>query len=231
MKLQKFKKKLLASIGASTVERAHQPSSRDYWGDQRYLEKSEFLYILRVNKVFEKITQVPGHIVELGVAYGRNAVLFSHLMRIYSQEDIRKYIGFDTFDGYSDESLESESQLSGDSWRDISIKDVKKRIKASGRFTNYELVSGDITKTLPEYLDNNSNLRVALLYVDCNSYIPALAGMRAIKEFMSPGGIICIDEKRQGGETKALIEFCQENNLKFMRDNTPYSMPAYTCLP
>ena len=47
---------------------------------------------------------------------------------------------------------------------------------------------------------------------------------------MSPGGVICIDEKKQGGETKALIEFCKKHDLRFMKDSTPFSIPAYTCM-
>jgi len=45
---------------------------------------------------------------------------------------------------------------------------------------------------------------------------------------MSPGGIICIDEKKQGGETKVLLEFCNKYNLKFMKDSSSFSVPAYT---
>ena len=51
-----------------------------------------------------------------------------------------------------------------------------------------------------------------------------------LKDFMSPGGVICIDEKRQGGETKALIKFCEDNNLKYIKDATPFSIPAYTVI-
>ncbi len=182
-------------------------------------------------EVYKKINTVPGHIVELGVAYGRNTVLFSHLMRMHNEEDIRHYYGFDTFDGYNSDTLKNDSHLSPNAWKDISIEKVHKRIKKSGNFHNYTFIQGDIIKTLPEFLDANPNFRAALVYVDCNAYLPAIKSMELLKDYISPGGIICIDEKRQGGETRALVEFCKENNLQFMKDNSPFSIPAYTIIP
>ena len=209
------------------LERYH-TSLPSYWEDQKYLEKTEFKYILWLYEVYKMIDTVPGHIVELGVAYGRNTIIFSHLMQMNNQDDVRKYVGFDTFDGYTEESLANNTHLSCKSWKGISVEDVKKRIKKSGNFTNHTLIKGDLNETLAEYLKNNPNFRAALLYVDCNAYEPAINGMEMLKDFMSPGGIICIDEKQQGGETKALIKFCKDNNLKFMRNANNFSIPAYT---
>ncbi len=203
-------------------------SIKDYWGEQRYLEKTEFKYVLWLYEIYKKIERVPGHIVELGVAYGRNTIIFSHLMHMHNEQDIRQYIGFDTFDGFTEESLKVDTHLSDNSWKDISIDNVKERIRKAGDFKNYSLIQGDLIQTTAEYVKQNPNLRISLLYVDCNAYLPALAGMRILKDYMTPGGIICIDEKKQGGETRALIEFCKENNLKFIKDASPFSMPAYT---
>lgn len=203
-------------------------SAPSYWDDQKYLEKTEFKYILWLYEVYKMIDTVPGHIVELGVAYGRNTIIFSHLMQMHNQDDVRKYVGFDTFDGYTDESLASNAHLSPKSWKGISVEDVKERIKKSGNFRNNTLIKGDLNITLAEYLKKNPNFRAALLYIDCNAYEPAINGMEMLKEFMSPGGIICIDEKQQGGETKALIKFCKDNDLKFMRNANNFSIPAYT---
>lgn len=200
----------------------------DRWEDQRYLEKTEFKYILWIYEIYKKIANVPGHIVEFGVAYGRNTILFSHLIKMHNEQDIRRYYGFDTFDGYTKSSLLEDTHLSVNSWKNISLNKVKERIKISGNFENYELIKGDILKTLPVFLKNNPNFKAALVYVDCNAYTPSLEGMRLIKDYITPGGIICIDEKKQGGETKALIQFCKENNLKFIKDDSPFSIPAYT---
>ena len=41
------------------------------------------------------------------------------------------------------------------------------------------------------------------------------------------GAIICIDEKRDGGETRAILEFSQKYNLQVVKDADPFSLPAY----
>jgi hypothetical protein len=202
--------------------------------DDKYLDKQEFRYILWLDRIYEKIKNVPGHIVELGVARGRNSIIFGNLIRLNGDEEVRKYYGFDTFQGYTDEDLRDSDWLSATAWKNNSFEFVRDRIESAGYKTTCKLVAGDLKATLPKFLNDGmegftpGNLKVALLYVDCNAYLPAITGMNVLKKHMSPGGIICIDEKLQGGETKALIEFCEKNNLRFMKDASSFSIPAYT---
>ena len=211
------------------VEDNKKKSSYNYYIEsQKYLESAEFRYVLWLDRIYQKIKNVPGHIVELGVAYGRNSILFGHQIKMNGDDLVRKYYGFDTFSGYTQESLKLEPNLSDATWKDKSKGWVEDKIKRVGLDELCFLIEGDVVKTVPAFLESKPNFRAALLYVDCNSYTPSIEGMRAMKKFMSPGGVICIDEKRQGGETKALIEFCQENNLRFMKDDSPFAIPSYT---
>lgn len=203
----------------------------DYWHQQQYLTRGEFRYILWLDRIYQKILTVPGHVVELGVAYGRNAILFGHQIQMNADDAVRKYIGFDTFDGYSSASLQSESHLSSTAWKNISVDSVRERIDEAGVKHLTTLIQGDFLETIPKYVEENSGLRVALLYVDCNSYSAAVKGMELLRSYLSPGAIICIDEKKQGGETKALIEFCEKHRLRYMKDAGPFAIPAYTRIP
>jgi predicted O-methyltransferase YrrM len=199
-----------------------------YIENQKYLERSEYKYVLWLDRIYQKIATVPGHIVELGVAYGRNSIILAHQIQMNGDELTRKYYGFDTFSGYNEESLRTDKHLSAQSWKDNSKKWVQDKINRVGVGHVCELIEGDILVELPKFLEKNPNFRAALLYVDCNAYLPSFKGMEALKEFMSPGGIICIDEKRQGGETKALIEFCKKNDLIYQKDASPFAIPAFT---
>jgi len=196
-----------------------------------YLEEGEFQYILWIDRVYQKIARVPGHIVEFGVAYGRNAVLFGRMINMAGESKTRRYFGFDTFSGYTDGTLGSNPQLSAKSWMDCDKEAVDQRLVRAGVAQQTQLIEGDLVKTVPQFLSETPNFRCALLYVDCNAYEPALEGMQMMRPYMSPGGVVCIDEKLQGGETKALIEFCAKNNLEFVRDPGPFSVPAYTRIP
>ncbi len=194
-----------------------------------YLDKKEFRYVLWVDRIYTKIRRVPGHIVELGVARGRNSLIFGNLMQLHGEAHLRQYYGFDTFQGYTEEDLKADPHLKRTAWKN-NADWVQKRIEAAGYSASCKLVVGDIKQTVPDFLERNPNFRAALLYVDCNAYLAASQAMEAFKEFMSPGGVVCIDERRQGGETRALIEFCQKYDLEFVKDDSPFSIPAYTVI-
>jgi len=204
---------------------------RDYWTAQQYLTRSEYRYVLWLDRIYQKIQNVPGHIAELGVAYGRNAIIFGHQIQMNGDDAVRKYIGFDTFDGYTTETLAAETHLASTAWKKIDVKAVRERIDEAGVSPVTTLVVGDLAETIPKYVDRNSGLRLALLYVDCNAYSAAVKGLELLKDHLSPGAVICIDEKKQGGETRALIEFCERHGLAFMKDTGPFAIPAYTRIP
>ena len=199
-----------------------------YIENQKYLEYPEFRYILWLDRIYQKIVKVPGHIVELGVAYGRNSIIFSNLIKMNGDDMVRKYYGFDTFKGYTEESLSIDKHLGKENWKDNSKDYVWDKLVRLGHRDICELIEGDIVAKVPEFLENRPNFRIALLYVDCNAYLPAIKGMDFFKEYMMPGGVICTDEKYPSAETKALLEFCKKNNLELIKDNSAYSIPAYT---
>jgi len=198
--------------------------------DDRYLDRREFRYILWINAVYQKIRNVPGHIVELGVARGRNSILFANFIEMHGEQYLRKYYGFDTFGGYTDEDLQRDTHLSRSHWADLSGDWVRERIKRAGYARTCTLVEGDLMQTLPDFLKQNPKFKAALVYVDCNAYRPSLFAMRTLKDYVAPGGIICIDELMQGGETEALIEFCRESGLEYRKDPEPSTVPAYTVI-
>lgn len=225
--LKNFLKNFLNKRGYDVIEKKINEVNK-YYDSQKYLEKNEFKYILWVDRIYKKVINIPGHIVELGVAYGRNSILFSHFIDMNGETGIRKYVGFDTFAGYSDESLKNNKKLNNDYWGKNSFELTSKRVERAGAKNNVTMIEGNIIKTVPNYFEKNEDMKIALLYVDCNAYEPAIFAMNFLKKHFVPGAVICIDEKKHGGETKALIEFCETNNLKFVKDSGPFSIPAYT---
>ena len=202
-----------------------------------YLEKEEFKYTLWLDRAYSLIEETPGHIVEIGVARGRNSIIFGHLIRMNGDSSIRRYYGFDTFAGYTDDDLKSNKHLSKEAFTNTSLEFVSERLQKTNLSSVCSLIKGDIRNTASEFLKNSNSDRfqkghfqTAMLYIDCNAYEPALEAMEMFKPFMAPGGIICIDEKMQGGETKALTEFCRKYGLDYRKDAGPFSIPAYTRL-
>jgi hypothetical protein len=192
------------------------------------LDESQLENIVWIVKLFNQIENVPGHLAEIGVASGGNTILFGKLIKQYGQSTVRRYFGFDTFEGFNERDLSENEHLSGNLWksRQHSLKSVEKRIKINGLESICKLIKGDAAKTCDNFLRNYESDRFkpgmskfALLYIDCNAYIPAITAMENFYEYLSPGGVICIDEKVQGAETSALIRFAEKRGLKVLRNS------------
>lgn len=179
-------------------------------------------YFLWICSLYHQIGGIPGHIAEVGVASGRNAVLFGKLIKIFGDTSVRQYIGFDTFDGYLSEDIIRDSYLKkgNDRWKAFTRKGVLERCEANDVDDSVELFEGDASVTIPQVLTNHNGKkfqankgRFALVYIDCNAFRPAINAMSDFLPYMMPGGIFAIDEKLQGGETEAIINFAGKNNL------------------
>ena len=136
-------------------------------------------YLLWLTWLFEKSTKVPGHIVEIGVASGRNSLIFSKLISVTGENSLKKYYGFDTFEGYPLDTVNSNPGLSSKSWKSNSctLSAVTKRLEDCGLSQFCTFIKGDCRITLKQFLNSYDDIKVnkgrmviALLYIDCNSY-------------------------------------------------------------
>jgi hypothetical protein len=170
------------------------------------------------------LSKIPGHNAEIGVADGRNAIYFAKLIKLHGDESVRQYLGFDSFDGFLPRDLKKNPHLSKDEWKENSKEAVLRRAEINDVEELIEVIEGDAVKTVNATLATYhgkkfqpGQSRFALLYIDCNAEIPALARLRAFLPHMVPGGIIAIDEKMQGGETASLLKFADKNGLRCER--------------
>jgi len=190
------------------------------------ISDSDLEYLLWICSIYQKLDSIPGHIAEVGVAGGRNAVLFGRLIKIFGHASTRQYIGFDTFDGYTEKDLSRDGHLIRvhDRWKKISKADVLERCSINGVDDLIEIFEGDASKEVPKVLEKHAGkkfspgkARFALVYIDCNAYNPAINSLRAFLPYLMPGAYIVIDEKLQGAETEALMDFSKENGLTIIK--------------
>ena len=150
--------------------------------------------IIWVSNLYLKIKNVPGHIAEIGVADGRNAILFGNLIKMHNDASVRQYVGFDTFDGFNKRDLDRDNHLSGEKWKNISKLDVIKRCEDNNIEDLIELFEGDATETVPSILKNHKGKKFqpgkgkfALVYIDCNAYFPSIKSLENFLPYVVPG--------------------------------------------
>lgn len=207
-----FLKKIIINFIARTSEL--EPDARD-----KYLETTELSYLFSIFNLFLDSKQVPGHILELGVGAGRNAILFGKMLKIINQDGGAKYFGFDTFGSYTEKDLRDNPSLSRLKWAKNSYKFVDTRIRRHKLHNVCSLIKGDIRTTLPDFIKGKFNHKASghlycrLIYIDTSAYEPAKLGLHFLWDLLLPGGILAIDQRTQGGEWAALKEFCEEKKV------------------
>ena len=195
-------------------------------------------YLLWISNLYLKIKYIPGHIAEVGVADGRNTVLFGRLIKLHGDQSVRQYIGFDTFDGFKNRDLIKDKHLDNNRWKNNSLYNVLKRCHDNNVEELVEIFEGDAVDVVPKILKNHvgkkfqkNKAKFALLYIDCNAYIPAIKSMQNFLPYMMPGGFIVIDEKLQGSETDAILDFAKIHNLKVQKFAGNNQVPMYIQIP
>ena len=194
-----------------------------------YMRSSVLAKALFINEIYELITNIPGVIVEFGVWWGQNLVLFENLRAIYEPfNHTRRIIGFDTFTGYasfSDKDSKSReavftsySSVVKEGGYSVShgYREYLEELLAShegnnvlGHLRKHRVIEGDVISTVPKFFAENPETIVALAYFDLALYEPTAKCLRAIRPHLIPGSLILLDElnyPEAPGETVAFKE-------------------------
>lgn len=182
-------------------------------------------------EIYKMIKDVPGSILECGIADGFGLMSFAHFCSIFEgYHHTRKVIGFDTFDGFSELLAEDKTSnavhmkrggLRHDSYSILqgAIR-LYNQNRPLGHIEKVQLVKGDASKTIPAFLKENPYLVIALLYLDMDLYQPTKDALRLLAGRIPKGGMICFDEINHPdypGETLAVMEEIGLRNLKLKR--------------
>jgi len=183
---------------------------------------------------FRKVLCIQGDVVECGVLFGGSLMTWARASSILEPlNSQRRIVGFDTFDGFpsvserdvtgtSAQSHEGgfgfgDTDIHGDLERCVEVYDQDRQL---GHIEKVKLVKGDITETVPAYLEANPHTLVSLLHLDVDLYEPTKAALRAFVPRMPKGAVIVFDELNSPlwpGETIALLEELGVRDLRIER--------------
>ena len=187
--------------------------------------------MLFLNELYQKIIHTHGVIMEFGVRWGQNLSLFHSFRGIYEPfNHNRKIVGFDTFSGFpsvhekdGNDPIIMENAFSVTEGYEDYLDTVLKYHQQESpipHMKKYELVKGDASKTIHEYLKNNPETIIAFAYFDFDIYEPTYECLKAILPHLTKGSILAFDELNCPafpGETLAVKELLGLNNLEIQR--------------
>jgi hypothetical protein len=187
-----------------------------------------------MHDLYLKILNVPGCIVELGCQWGQNLALFSTFRTIYEPQNVgRKVIGFDTFEGFTESSAKDgrlvadgvslNSCAVSENYESLldQILDCHNKLGPRWHIKKHEIIKGDVTETLPAYLEHNPETLIALIYFDVGLYEPTRKCLEMIKDRLTKGSIIGLDHlamPQVPGESLAVMDVLGYRNCRLLRD-------------
>jgi hypothetical protein len=182
--------------------------------------------LLYFKRLFDRIADIDGHIVECGVGKGRSLLLLATLAKDEGRG--RHLWGFDSFEGFPEPSSHDSSPRNpqkGD-WSDTSIVYVLNYLKGSQLDPQFigahiTLIKGFFNETLLHYRHEP----IAFLHLDCDLYGSYKDSLTLLYDKVVPGGVICFDEYMKTGQmlsfpgaARAIDEFFGARRGDIQRD-------------
>ncbi len=193
------------------------PSFDEIFDDENrfllYAHPSRMAKLLAHLEAYQRVFDVPGAIVECGVFKGASFVTLATFRKLVDPMHGRQLIGFDTFSEFpttefGPDVAKREAFIQEAGSQSIGKDELYAVLDRKGLAGEVDLVAGDITETLPAYVDAHPELQIALLNLDTDIYEPAKVILEQLWPRMSPGGIVMLDDYGVfEGETKAVDEY------------------------
>lgn len=189
--------------------------------------------IFLMAELYRKILDIHGVVMEFGTRWGQNLALFHSFRGMWEPYNYtRKIIGFDTFAGLPASAL-SAADGDGDTVVGGSygvtdryelyldqILSCHEKASPLSHLRKYEIIKGDVSQTVKQYLAQNPQTVVALAYFDLDLYKPTKDCLEAIQPHLTRGSILGFDELNVAeypGETTALKDTLGLNRCRIRR--------------
>jgi len=196
----------------------------------KYIRRQRLTRLLSLYEIFKKILPIKGSIIECGVYRGFSLMAWANISAVLEPVNLtRRIYGFDTLEGFPEVGEKDLSkvmkpergQLLSDSYEELNeLINIYDSNRFLGHIKKVQLIKGDVTKTIPEFIKNNKHLLVSLLFLDVDLYKPTKIAIEHFFPRMPKGAIVAFDELDNPiwpGETLALLETLGINKLKIER--------------
>jgi Macrocin-O-methyltransferase (TylF) len=194
-----------------------------------FLKRQSLSRLLFLDLLYRQIVEVPGVICEFGVQYGTTLVTLMNLRGIYEPyNSSRTIFGFDTFAGFprvhkKDGPLANAGDFAVPPGYDeilgkiLSIHECNAPL---AHIKKWGLLKGDVSSSLPAWLDQNQHAIISMAIFDMDVYEPTLEAINLLKPRFTRGTLLVFDELNAPhfpGETLALMEAIGLNKLMLKR--------------
>ena len=211
---------LLPRLGQSPNWNFHQTA---------FLRSQSLARLIYYYELYQKVLAVPGVICEFGVQWGASLCALIGLRGMLEPFNSSRMIyGFDTFEGFTQlHEKDGGFSVKGDystteNYYEVleEIIQLQESFSPNPHIKKFELVKGDASDTLPQWLETNPHAVVAMAVLDMDVYTPTRDVLQGILPRLVKGSILVFDElnaRNFPGETRAVDDVIGLNRLRLQR--------------
>ena len=187
--------------------------------------------LLNHYELLKRTTNIKGAIIECGVLKGNSLLRFAHFRDYLG---LKKTIyGFDVFGSFpksykktNNIIVKKEKNFAKIHDKNIGKGNSKKFVKKlldTKKIKNYLLIEGDVLISVDKFLSKNKNLKISMLHLDMDVYLPTQHVLEKFYKFMSKNAIVVIDDfKIHPGATHATNIFLKKKiKIKVLKNKRP----------
>ncbi len=231
MSLQSEEEQTRRAAFASLLRSAPLPEDELLSNLGLFVRRQSWARYLFMHELYRRALDVHGVVMEFGTRWGQNLALFSVFRGMYEPYNhTRKIVGFDTFSGFPEVSVEDGANLavapgaySVTAGWEKTLEEILAYHESESPISHlrkFELVKGNVSQTLPDYLQRHPETVVALAYFDMDIYQPTRDALVAIRPHLTRGSVVGFDEACFAplpGETVALREVLGLGSVRLQR--------------
>tara|TARA_B100001989_G_scaffold253194_1_gene238767 strand:+ start:10562 stop:11326 length:765 start_codon:yes stop_codon:yes gene_type:complete len=185
--------------------------------------------LLFFNFIYQKILNIPGYIFEFGTRYGNFASALVSMRDIYEPYNrTRKIIACDTFEGLKNITKKKDKIYKSSDFKTPEMYEEyldeifksKENFGALPHCKRYEILKGDASKTVKNFLQKNKETVISMAFFDMDIYKPTKDVLKLIKPCLVKGSILVFDDaicELSTGETEAIKETFDLNKIELRR--------------
>ena len=177
--------------------------------------------------LFRRISGLPGAIVECGVFKGASLCRWTKLRALLENNGSRRIVAFDTFGKFPEADFAEDRgrrndfvSAAGDS--SIARDALEALLRDQGVSDNVDLIAGDIAETVPAYVENRPELKIAMLNIDVDLLAPTRICLEWLYPRLVKGGVAILDDYGAfAGANRAIDDYFADTDVRIQK--LPYS--------
>lgn len=163
-------------------------------------------------ELVRRVADIPGDILDAGTFKGVSTIQMAQFLKIYQPHGKAKVVSFDTFEAKFPRVREDEAagaERHGELFEETAYAQIGEAVERLDLSARVELIKGDITETLPQFLKQRPGFRISLLHCDLDVYAATKCLLEAAWPRVVTGGLVVFDQYAVDawGESDAADEF------------------------